>query len=185
MTQSTGMGVVFEDELPLTYGCLSNALLPAERLRIESSNVELLRTLASLEDSMLERNADDVRDNDLQRLELKVNLLLDLMARLLSLQTALPPSRKLRLTATGIEFDFNHDLIVGNEVRVEVFVHPKLPRPLVLIGRVTELHNDRAQCSVAFEGAALAFQDVLDKFIFRQHRRMVAIQRRAVTSSSK
>lgn len=184
MTQSTGMGVVFEDELPLTYVCLSSTLPPAERLRVESANIELLRSLSSLDDSMVERNADEVRDHDLQRLELKMNLLLELMTKLLSLQIPLPPSRKMRLTATGIEFDFNHDLNVGNEVRVEIFVHAKLPRPLVLLGRVAEVRADQAQCLIAFDGSSLSFQDVLDKFIFRQHRRMIAIQRRAPSVST-
>lgn len=182
---SQTMGVAFEDDLPLAYVRMSASVLPAERLRLEQADIELLRSMTILDEGNAERSGDEVRDNELQRLEMKVNLLLDMMARLLSFQAELPSARRVRMTAAGIEFGGATDLTVGDEVRVDVFLSAKLPRALVLLGRVASIDQESQARIISLDGASQAMQDAWDKFIFRQHRRMVAIQRRAVSSSSK
>jgi len=157
------------------------ALPPAPTLaRLDAQNAQTLTADASLGDS---RRSLDPADEDaaimgeLHRLEFKVDVLLQLVAQLLARNQALPPASPVCLHARGMEWlATSRDPAPGSAVRVWLYINPAFPQPLEFAG-VTCLPRrdaDRVWSRVVWHGVAPGVTDLLEKLIFRHHRRQVA-----------
>jgi len=119
----------------------------------------------------------------LQRLEYKVNILLRLTAELAVRSSGLPPAGRVRLTSHALEWFGAQTLLVGATGLLAVYINPALPQPLkipcVVAGerRVDEM----PVAQLRFTGLSDAVVEMLDKLIFRHHRRLVAGARLAAT----
>ena len=173
-----GDGLIFEDQLPVAW---SARVLPSgvELARMNADNHQLLGAEASLDEV---RVHDALKDespalvHELQRLEFKLNILLRLTAELAIRNNAMPAAERVRLSATGLEWFGASAPAVGATGVVSTYLNPALPQPF------------RAPCSVVSERqveglrvAQLRFHgmsdlgvDLLEKFIFRHHRRLIA-----------
>lgn len=179
-TEATGIGVVYEDRLPLSATILSSPWESSQRLRLEQGNVDLLKTLVALEEGSSEFNGEEEKDPDLQRVEFKVNLVLDLVARLYMDHLALPPLTPLRLSGETLEWLETPVPPLGTWVQVQLYISQRFPQPLILSGSVVPSAVDSAYpCCIRLDGLSQPLQDALERFIFRHHRRLVAYQRRS------
>ncbi len=179
-----GEGLVYEDILPLRV-CEVEAEIPAPRLlSIQESNEEILRIIAALDEHHHAEGTDEDaahHSQDLVRIESKLDLLLDMVANMLSHQLAIPPELPVRLNAHAIQWrQAGPPPAEGRRVLLDLYLHRKYPRPLVLPGRVASVEQDQDDylAVVRFEGMSEAVQNWLEKLIFRQHRRSVAHARR-------
>lgn len=181
--ESAGIGVVYEDRLPLAATVLSGPWEASQRLRLEQGNVDLLKTLVALEEGSSEPgSSDEDKDPDVQRVEFKVNLLLDLVGRLYLDHLNLPPLTPMRLSGEALEWLEEPAPTPGAWLQVQLYISQRFPQPLILLGRsVAAAPGSRYPCRIALEGLSQPLQDALERFIFRHHRRLVAYQRRAVS----
>jgi hypothetical protein len=173
-----GDGLVFEDSLPLAW---VPGPLPfgAELARLNSDDQQLLGAVASLEQA---RAHDPLKDEstavmqELQRLEFKIDVLLRLMSDLALRHAALPPTSRLRLAARGLEWlEFGPGAAAGTGV-LHLYINPAVPQPLKLPCSVTgerEAGGERAT-QFAYHGLGEPVVELIDKFIFRHHRRSIA-----------
>lgn len=168
----------FEDVVPVLCTPLAEPWQPAQRVRADTGNIELLRTMLLLDDGA-DSGSDENRDSDLQRIESKLNVLLDLVARIFSVQVPLPPAIPLRLSATHVVIRGAGSLLPEQLVALEIYLHTKLPRCIHLLGKVAGDPDEDGNYTIALEPLSQALQDLIEKFIFRQHRRLVAYQRRS------
>ncbi len=178
-----GDGLVYEEMLPVAW-------LPGplpEGLALTRLNVDTQQLLSA------EASLDEVRVNDalkdespallheLQRLEFKINILLRLIAEIAVRDSALPPAEQVKLTSQRLEWYGGRAPAVGTTGLLVLYVNPSLPQgvklPCIADGdysvadvRVTQLR---------FVGLSDAVVQLLDKFIFRHHRRLVAGARHA------
>ncbi len=169
-------GLVYEARL--SVGVWSIDVLPEQEVLgfHNESNDVFLKTLTALEEHLEGVDEHQAQHSELMRLELKLNFLMDLVGQVLTTQLELPVRRKVRLGARGLSWSSEKAVAVGGLYRVDLYLKPNLPRPLVLFGRIKALEGDVV--TATFEGISDAVQDGLDKFIFRHHRRAVASQRR-------
>jgi hypothetical protein len=118
----------------------------------------------------------------LQRLEYKVNILLRLTAELAVRSSGLPPADRVRLTSHALEW-FGHTPAVGATGMLAVYINPALPQPLKIPSVVAgERSVDEMRVAqLRFMGLSDAVVEMLDKLIFRHHRRLVAGARLAAT----
>ncbi len=174
-------GLIYEDTLPLTWRRLESAPGETQLARLNDSNEAFLRALSALEEhhpghAELEDRFPIIRQ-ELERLDLKLNLLMELVGHVLSRQMMLPEPLPVRVGAGGIQWRSGVLPERGARVYVELYLRPRYPRPLELVGEVTECSDN--QVKLAFVGMSEAVQDWLEKLIFRHHRRRIARRRLA------
>lgn len=168
--------LVYEDDLPLGWEVVAE-LPPASRLAsLNTSNEALLRVREGLEEPA--RSAEESHElaQEFQRLESKLNLILELMADWLRRQGDLPPVLPVRFNARGIAWESADLPPRGSLLRLQLYVCATFPKPLVLHGRVLRHesgpHGDAAV--VDFDGLSSGLVDGLERLVFRRHRREVA-----------
>ncbi|MEO8314473.1 MAG: PilZ domain-containing protein, partial [Pseudomonadota bacterium] len=110
---------------------------------------------------------------DIMRLEVKMNLLLDLVGHLIAASQSRPPATVIRFNALGAVWQSKLQHRVGEQGVLEIYLRDSLPRPLTLIANITQVRPD-GQVRAAFSPPGEAASDLLEKLSFRRHRRQVA-----------
>lgn len=181
-----GDGLIFEESLPIAFAT-GPALSPGSLTRLNADNHQLLAAEASLDDMRIHEALKDESQallHELQRLEFKLNVLLRLTADLARRNNSLPAARWVRFSATGLEWSGADAPAVGSSGVLDLYINPTLPQPLKLpvsvVGDVKNpLHGDAAQ--MQFTGLSAPVVDLIEKLIFRHHRRLIAGSRLGVT----
>jgi hypothetical protein len=179
LTQS----LVYEERLPLAWQALDQP--PDEKALglLNESNESFLKIFAALENQHVPNpeGGDNYAEiqHALMRIDLKVNLLLDLVGHVLSRQIDIPERVLVRVGAHGMEWQGSRLPAEGSYLKIELFLYPRYPRPLELIGQAVSIQAQRACSSVtvAFVGLSEAVEDWIEKIIFRHHRRSIAHRR--------
>ena len=173
-----GDGLIFEDFLPLAWvaGTLPQDVVLA---RLNVDNQQLLGAESSLDEVRVHEALKDESPallHELQRLEFKLNVLLRLTAELAKRSTALPPPRHVKLSAGGMEWRGDDAPAAGDTGVVDLYINTTLPQPLRLPATVTgrRAAGDSAVAEMQFTGLSDPVVDLIDKLIFRHHRRVIA-----------
>ncbi len=176
-----GQSLAFEDNLPLNFQVVETLPLGNEYLAFQISNEETLHAIMVIEDTPKE-NPDDsnVDAQDILRLEYKINIMFELLTGLYQREVKLPPSVDVILRSNAIQWCSTEPMEIGNHVLVDLYMSSKYPKPLVLAGTVTAIGDELCPLlTVTFDDAVSErSRDWIDKFIFRHHRRAVALARR-------
>lgn len=166
-------GLLYEGSLPISFKRLECFPEEGQLALINEKNEHFLKTSLIRHEST-ELDEHDEISLELRRQDLKINLLLDLVAELLVQQKQLPPAAMLKFTATNLEYKNDTDTYqAGEKLEIALYIAPSLPRALLLYGEVLTADND-GSTSIGFVGVSQVVQDWLEKFIFRHHRRIVA-----------
>ncbi len=173
---SLGAGLVYATQLPVRWTPLPE---DASSEAARRANAELLRILAVIEEPISEPGEERAAA-ELQVLNAKLDVLIELTGRLLSAQEDVPPEVPVRLRATGMEWFEPQPPAAGQRILLELFLSRHYPTPLRLAARVvTSSPADATSRIVAhFETQDESTRDWLEKRIFRHHRRMIAQRRR-------
>lgn len=173
-----GDGLVFEESLPVgwTPGPLAQGLALA---RLNSDNHQLLGAESSLDEVRVHEALKDESPallNELQRLEYKVNILLRLTAELALRSSGLPPAERVRLSSHALEWFGGQTPPAGSTGQLSIYINPALPQPLRIpcVVEGERIMEDSRATQLRFVGLSDAVVDMLEKLIFRHHRRLVA-----------
>ena len=147
-----------------------DAALIARRLR---------RNLAALAvdaagDERRDRPSDDGAANiDLQRIDSKLNAIMELFALLLERDLIVPLRVPLRFNAHGIEWQASRAPVAGDAilVRVRLEACPALPLELAAVALDSP---ESGWAAASFEVIRSPLADAIAKMVFREHRRQVA-----------
>jgi len=168
--------LAYQDVLPVLWRQMPT---PADRDMAAGFTERNLQILQAW-DAMDEHSAVDKPDEsapyaaDIIRLDLKINLLLDLMGQLLAANRPRPPAVSVRFNALGGMWRGANPLPEAGEQGVaEIYLHDCLPQPLRLPGRVTSVTPD-GHVKVKFAPVGEAVADLIEKLAFRRHRRQIA-----------
>jgi Atypical PilZ domain, cyclic di-GMP receptor len=173
-----GDGLIFEESLPVgwTPGPLAEGLALA---RLNTDNHQLLGAESSLDEVRVHEALKDESPallHELQRLEYKVNILLRLTAELALRSSGLPPAERVRLSSHALEWFGEHTHAAGGTGQLSIYINPALPQPLRIPCMVAgeRIIEDSRVTQLRFVGLSDAVVDMLEKLIFRHHRRLVA-----------
>ena len=167
--------LAYQDVLPVAFKPLARPMdLPAVAA-LTDRNVRMLQVCAVLEEQGAIERKDDAAAHtaDVMRLEVKVNLLLDLVGQLLAAQLPRPVPALVRFNALGALWKSANPPRVGQQGLLEIWLRDSLPQPLALIANVTHVAAD-GHVKGSFVPPGEATADLLEKLAFRRHRRQVA-----------
>ena len=154
------------------------------RVSLAAANERLLRVALLSDEHPLERSDEEGgHPGELLRIESKLDLVLELLSELLATATEPLPLHPVRLGAAGLEWRQAGTLpAAGDRVMIRLLPDPLLPRPLSLPGRVLKVDDGRVL--VRFEAIGETVADLLQRLVFRHHRRQVAQMRQGSPESS-
>jgi hypothetical protein len=168
--------LAYSDVVPLAWQPLKKPLALEEQGQLADRNLRMLLAYTALEEHGQVDKADDNSPNaaDILRLDMKMNLLLDLVGRLLIASQPRPQATHVRFNAMGAVVKLEgQTLQLGDEGILEIYLKDCLVEPLRLIGRIANTTPDgRYKIKFTHPGEALA--NLIEKLAFRRHRRQVA-----------
>jgi hypothetical protein len=167
--------LAYEDVLPVGWRTLPKPLDLAAVAALTERNIRTLLVCATIEEQGPIEKAEDkaMHSADLLRLEVKMNLVLELMGQLLAAQQSRPQSVSLRFNALGATWKSYSPPRVGEQGLLEIYLRECLAQPLTLIANVTHVSSDGiVRATLTPPGEATA--DLIEKLAFRRHRRQVA-----------
>jgi hypothetical protein len=173
-----GDGLIFEESLPVTWtpGALADGLQLA---RLNTDNHQLLGAESSLDEVRVHEALKDESPallHELQRLEYKVNILLRLTAELALRSSGLPVAERIRMSSRGLEWFGDHPAVADATGLLSIYINAALPQPLKIPSVAAGGGGiDGARVTrFRFVGMSDAVVDMLEKLIFRHHRRLIA-----------
>ncbi len=167
--------LAYEDVVPVAWRSLPEPFDPAIVGSYADRNLRVLQSLAALEEHGLAEKPDDSpHAADIARLDLKVNLLLDMVGQLLVQSHPRPRATSIRFNALGAVWQGASPApVLGNQGVLEIYLRDCIAEPLRLVGRIASISPDgRVKARFIPPGEHIA--DLLEKLAFRKHRRQVA-----------
>jgi hypothetical protein len=168
--------LAYGDVLPMRWQPIAAVLDPIQVASWAEHNLRLLQACAAIEENAASEKPDETSalGPELMRLDLKVNLLLDLVGQLMVEHRPRPSPTPLRFNAIGASWR-----VAGTPPRprergvLEVYLRECLAQPLRMIGEIVSVGSD-ATVKARFEYPGEAVADLIEKLAFRRHRRQVA-----------
>lgn len=166
-----------ELSLPFEFERLSG--LPADQLlhQWNINNEKTLHAVNVMED-VLPLDSDLHHSSpDAARLEIKLDVLTNLLGRMLAQNAQLPDSQVVQLSCQQIEAAALDQCVVGEVLKIELYPSLDYPMPLILVADIAVTQDESASLVAEFQSMSDTVIDALEKYIFRQHRRAIALLR--------
>lgn len=167
--------IIYEDTLPLTIlpADPSDNLTPGD----QRDNLELLRIFWIFN----ETRTDDLKEHPelqihLERIELKLDMQSEMLAMLLRQSIKLPVAQTFSLTAETFISKLNEQYPVDSTMRIELFLMPEYPKPLIFFAKLLaqESLGNGYKSIFELQDMDIVCRDMLEKILFRHHRRQIA-----------
>jgi hypothetical protein len=165
--------LAYEEVRPVNWVPLAGSVDAARAASFTERNVRLLQALAAIEDHGVSDKPDESTP-DLARLDFKINLLLDLVGQLLVANRPQPAPVAIRFNAQGAVWQAAPPLApVGGQGILEIHLRDFLAEPLRLMGTLAKV-SAAGEVTVRFAPVGEPVAELLERLIFRHHRRHVA-----------
>lgn len=164
-----------EGDLALEWRDRHEPFTAAELERLNAANERALRLLTVLEEHHADAGEEPASGSDLARLEFKVNLVLELIGGWLAQQRHQPAPVPARLSARAVQWRLPAGAAPAGALgEVILYLHAALPCPLQL---PAVMHSAGEVVEARFDGLSETLVTLLEKTVFRRHRRQVALTR--------
>lgn len=170
--------LAFQDVLPIVWRAMNSPFDRELGASFDERNLRLLQAWDAMEEHtpVEKQKAEDAPyAGEIMRLDLKINLLLDLVGQLLAANRPRPPAAPVRFNALGAMWRSTTPTLpeAGEQGVVEIYLRDCMAEPLRLAGRVTNVTPD-GHIKVKFLPMGEAVSDLIEKLCFRRHRRQIA-----------
>jgi len=170
--------LAYEDVLPLRWRAATAPVSDTFRRSCMDGNLKILQAAAALEDhGQPEKNKPDDHlqyHADIVRLDMKINLLLEMVGQLLAAHQPRPESMSIRFNKVGAVWSHQGTPPIANSNGLlEVYLKECVAEPLRLLGRIASVGQD-GRVKMQFDPVGQSVADLLEKLAFRRHRRQVA-----------
>ncbi len=170
-------GVSCHTHIPLSWSSSKKAPVPGETLHLQ--NLQRLHAIEALEASGLRRaDPDNGVEVEMQRLETKLNLALDLLGTLLEQAVPRPESCEVDLDTKSASWTTYKAPKINSRGRLALYLHPLLAQPVIFPGVIASVEpvstGDGYQIKCDFDPMPDDINDAYVAFVFRGHRRAVA-----------
>jgi hypothetical protein len=176
--------LAYHDVLPVQWRAREYPLNRFELAGLQESNLLLLQACAALEEQPIRDHSEDAGPlaGELARLDFKLNLVLQLLGRLV-LKERMPPSTTIHFNAQGASWTaVGEPPAAGERGVLRVHLHSSLPQPLELMGVVSGVEG--ALVKVRFEELGDPVAELIQRLAFLRHRQDVADARKSRNSAT-
>ncbi|MAT95194.1 MAG: hypothetical protein CME59_21695 [Halioglobus sp.] len=173
-------GLSFSDNCSIEWRPVEHSLDDDHLSMVNQSNEFFLRAVAALGTVSGELGEEEgVISAEIERLDRKINLVLDLVSQLVYKQLDIPDKCRVTISATDLVWQESNPPGAGELLFVQAYIQHGTPKPLCFYGEVTTTEADRegGRCRVRYVGLSPSVASWLEKLIFRHHRREVAFRR--------
>lgn len=173
--------LVYEQNLPLRWWQLPSRPDENELSRLHDAALRIVHVALAWDGTPpASEGQEEPGGRAYELVEFKVNLLLELVSELLTRDQPLPIPAAVQLTGEGIWWKTARPPGVSEILRIELYILPSIPKPLVLIAEATSIErsDDLYRVHARFLEMPDLLQNAMGKMIFRHHRRLIAEARR-------
>lgn len=178
---SENQGLIYEGLLPFRWHPVDGETSSLDLAKIDADNEEVLRFIDVLDEHPSESSVEHTNINqELAKIEVKFDLILNLVTQLMSVYFPLPSPVHVKVTPSGIQWISSEAINPGEYGQVEIYMSTRCPRALVFPARIelNENEGEGYRVSAKFSEMSDSIREHLEKLIFRHHRRGVALARR-------
>jgi hypothetical protein len=171
--------LAYQDVLPVFWRNLPSPVDNAVVTNYSERNLRVLQACAAIEEHGSAEKPDENAPHaaDILRLDLKINLLLDLVGQILVANRPRPNAVPVRFNALGAQWRGAAPLPEAGTTGVaEIYLRDCVAEPLRMLGRVTNVTPD-GQIKARFTPPGETIADLIEKLAFRRHRRKIAESR--------
>lgn len=167
------LGLSFKAQLPLKWRVIEdidNYHMPG--------NHRFMNILPALDEADTHTAEGNVPNADYARLETKLDLILELLGELFQKKKPMPANIPFQLSARGITWLSDEVPPLDSHIELQIYLSSQLFIPLFLTAQVNSVEDMGAthRVQASFLPMEEALQEWLEKYIFKQHRREVALQ---------
>jgi hypothetical protein len=187
ISEALSNGLIIEDKYPLTWRRLDEAPTSSELTRLFSHNCQILNVLLSLDEKDHAFEAEqDALTREIKLLDDKLNLVLNMLGQLLARESNLPTALPVCLGPKGLQYLLPAERTAppesGHLYQLDVFLDSRFPQPVSLVCKMSLEGNSEAGnlLLAIFQDVGLGVEELLEKFIFRHHRRTIALSRQPI-----
>ena len=167
--------LAYQDVLPVEWRVLPGAIDQALAASFTERNVRVLQAYAAIEERAPAK--PEGPETELQRLDHKVDLLLDLVGQLAAAQRPRPDPVPIRFNARGAVWRGGAPLPEsGAQGIAEIHLRNFTVEPLRLVGRIADVTAE-GNVKARFSPIAPLAAALIEKLILRHHRRQIARSR--------
>ena len=176
-----GDGLVYGDTIPIGWQDVGKEISSAHILRMHQANERVLRCFSVIEEYRAETADEDHAHvvHDLSRFEFKLNLLLDMVARLLVEHVSLPTPAPVKMSGSAIRWRAPTAPAIGEMISLDIYLNQGYPIPITLYAEVRGVTavDEGFQIDAQYREMSESVRSWLEKMIFRYHRRQIALSR--------
>lgn len=179
-----GDALTYEDYLPVDLRQVGEIPDPLRLNGLNSETEEALHSILLLERQHTELSEDesDRLTGELSYIDFKLNILLDLIVKVYANQLKIPPDMHTFLSSTGLRCETRFPADIGDKYYADIYLSRRFPRPVIFYGSVIKVERpvgrDTVLIELKFEQMSQTVSNLLDRFIFLKHRRMIASSKR-------
>jgi hypothetical protein len=178
--EGTAAGLSFTDNISLAWQPVDYTLDDRHLALANDSNEIFLRAVSAIGEFARDvpEDGQDI-SQEMARLDIKMNLLLDLVSQLIYAQLAIPDITRVTISSSEIEWTGDELPAPEQTVLLKIYIQRGTPKPLCFYGTVISSAADHAagHARVKYIGLRGSAQAWLDKLIFRHHRREIAYKK--------
>jgi hypothetical protein len=170
--------LAYEEVLPIRWRAATAPISDVFRRSCADGNLKILQAASALEEhAQPEKNKPDDHSQyyaDIVRLDMKVNMLLEMVGQLLAAHQPRPDAMSIRFNKLGAVWHHKGAApAVNSNGLLEVYLKECVAEPLRLLGKIASVGPD-GRVKMQFDPVGQAVSDLLEKLAFRRHRRQVA-----------
>ncbi len=170
--------LTFRTSVPLQWQALKELDVDAGLETWQTKNLKTISSMMLLEHPVREPLEDNSETSThLLRLDMKINLVLDLLKQLMQSQQALPESLPIEMSADGITWAGKVFPEKGQLVLLDIYLCELYPLPLSLPAELRQ--SSDSACHADFISLGEVLSDRLEQLIFLYHRRQIAESRKS------
>ena len=167
--------IAYEDLLPVRWRPQAEPVSDLQAQQHAERNLRVLQACDALEEQGRLEKADDQSPHsaDLMRLDLKLNLLLDVVGQLLAASQQRAQPVPIRFNAMGAHFAWPQPIAIGERGILEITLRDIVVQPLNLPAEIVS-GAPAGQVRARFLALGESVADHIEKLVFRRHRRKIA-----------
>jgi hypothetical protein len=160
--------------LAFAWTMRDSAESPLVLARRHRRNVAALALDSAADERRAERPVEEIGSAaELQRIETKLNAVIELFAALVERDLVLPPLFPVRFNAHGIEWKTDRIPVADTPILVRIHLDSFPAMPLELAA-ITLSSLDTGWAAALFEPLRFPLAETIEKTVFREHRRQLA-----------